>query len=90
VLARRENGPQRRSVLHRVERQHLDRLDHVERLAVAAEVRCSAATGHQFAGRLVQQPQVLRPAFAALRDGGVGNSLMQVKRAGGWGGVAPG
>jgi hypothetical protein len=79
MLASRQNRPDRRRVLDRIEGQHLDRLDHVERLAVPTEVRRSTAAGHQLARRRVQQPELLRPPFTALGGARVVNSLMQVK-----------
>lgn len=78
VLARSQNHPERRRVLQRVERQHLDRLDHVEHLAVAAQVCRVTAAGQQLARRVVQQSQIFRPALASLGPR-VTNSLMQIK-----------
>src|SRR5581483_11486598 len=78
VLARREDEPERRRPLHRVEREHLHGLDHVEALAVPTEVRRLAPAGEKFARRVIQQPQFFGPPLA-LPGEGVVNSLMQVK-----------
>jgi hypothetical protein len=84
-LARREDDVEPRRVLHRVEQEHLGRLDREQPGAVLAEVRRPAPTGPKFARREVQQPQVLGPAGAPrgpLRPDRVRNSLMQIKGTG--------
>lgn len=79
VLAGRQDDPQRRRVLHGVEGQHLDGLDHVERLAVPAEVRGAAPSPDELAALVVHDPEVLGPPPAPRAGQGVVNSLMQVK-----------
>src|SRR3954464_14630146 len=78
MLPRCQNDPDRRRVLDRVKGQHLDRLDDVEPLAVAAEVRSATPTRAKFPALSVEKPHFLGPPTAPRR-GGVGNSLMQVK-----------
>jgi hypothetical protein len=82
VLARGEDEPERRRVFGRVEEQHLDRLLHVDALAVPAEVRGAAATAHDLArGR--EEPNVLGPPLTDRPLRGVcTNSLSLVKATG--------
>jgi hypothetical protein len=79
VFASREDCVERRRILHCVKQQHLARLDREERRAVGAEIRRATSAGRQFAGGVVEQAKVFRPAFAALRGVKCSNSLMQVK-----------
>jgi hypothetical protein len=75
-------------VLGGVDREHLDRFEDVELLAVPAFVGRSAAAENDLPCGLIEQPQVLRPAAAALPwvldpRGVFDNSLMQTKAAAG-------
>jgi hypothetical protein len=84
-LARGQHDVESRRVLHRVEQEHLRRLDCEQTRAVVAEVRRPAPTGPDFARRQVQQAHVLGPARARLRPPAtrrVRNSLMQIKGTG--------
>src|SRR3954447_2851336 len=80
VLASGEDHPDRGRVFDRVQGQHFHRFDHVERLAVAAEIRSPASSSYKLARLVVEQLQVLRPACTSATEGRRWrNSLMQVK-----------
>jgi hypothetical protein len=77
MLTRGQREPERRRASKSVECEHLDRLDDVERLAVAAQVRRPTPPRSQLARGVIPQRHPLRPA--GTTGAGVTNSLMQVK-----------